>query len=80
MKLFYESENGYKVFSTKILGYPCDVHETTESGCLVSVPMGDNKKDIKMFDDLVYFNKSVYWARTKEKAIRQVREWIKNYH
>lgn len=78
MKLVY-NESGYKVYKTKILGYPCHVHQTTESGCIVAVPMGKTKADKKMFDDLVYYNKSEYFGNTKKEAVDKVRNFIKNY-
>ncbi len=78
MKKVYENK-GYKVYSHKILDYLVKVHETTSSGCLVSVPMGNNKKDKKMFDSLVYYNKYTYWGTTKLEAVKKVREWIKRY-
>ncbi len=78
MKLVY-NDNGYKVYKTTILGYPCRVHETTESGCIVSVPMGKTKADKKMFDSLVYYNKLEYHGATKKEAVQKVRNFIKNY-
>jgi len=77
MKLIYEN-NGYRVFGTKILGYPCRVHQTKESGCLVSVPMGEGE-DKEMFDSLVYYHKGEYWGKTKTEARKKVFNFIKKY-
>ncbi len=78
MNLIY-NDHGYKVYSVDILGYPCKVHQTTQSGCLVGVPTGNNKQEKEMFDSLVYFHKSEYWGKTKVEAIRKVRKFIADY-
>ena len=79
MKKIYESKDGYKVYEHKILEYPIHISVTTSSGVLISVPMGETPEDKKMFDELVYFNKSVYHAKTRIEVIKKVRTWIINY-
>lgn len=79
MKLIYKGPKEYKVWDHKILGYPISIHGTEKCGFLISVPMGDNEYDRKMFDSLVYYNHPVYHAFTRKKVIGQVKKWIKNY-
>lgn len=78
MKLVYNQGN-FKGYITKILGYPCFISGSDRSGYLVTVPFGKTKKEKIMFDNLVYYNKSSYYGKTKEKARENVKDFIKNY-
>jgi len=78
MKKTYDSR-GYSGYELEIEGYQCQLFETPQGNCSIGVPMGDNEYDKKMFDDLVYYNKPVYHADSKEKVIEQVATFIRNY-
>lgn len=78
MKENYNSR-GYKGYDVEIEGYECQLFETPQGRCSIGVPMGDTPEDKAMFDKLVYYNKPVYHADSKEKVIEQVAEFIKDY-
>lgn len=78
MKKIY-SDNGYDVYSVNICGYNCELHDSTQSGYVVSVPIGDTKQDKTMFDSLVYHNKGVYWDKDRDTVLKKVEQWIQNY-
>ncbi len=78
MEQVYEN-NGYKAYDVKIEGYNCQIFETPEGKYSVKVPMGETEEDELMFDKLVYYNQMVYHADTAEKAIKQVKNFIKYY-
>ena len=59
---------GYKIKTIKIGEY-----------YTAHMPMGDNPKDKKMFDELVYYNQSNLFAKTRAKLVSQIRDFIKEY-
>ena len=78
VKLEYQSD-GLKVFKRKICGYHCQVLAFESGWVSIGVPMGDTKKDKKMFDELVYNHKEIYNGKTVEDVVSKVRTFIKNY-
>lgn len=80
MKIIYENEDKtYKVCATQILGYNCQAHFTNDCGVIIRMPMGKTPEEKAMFDDLVYYNQSVYNAPTVMQARKQIIEFIRDY-
>lgn len=77
MKLIQKTGTGYKLYSHIICGYECRVFETPEKYISIGVPMGDTTEEKKMFDSLVYHNKSVYNGKgSRLEVVRKVKNFI----
>lgn len=78
MTLIYQTD-GIKVYRKFICNYECQVLVFDSGNVSIGVPMGDSKKDKKMFDELVYNNKDIYNGTEVKDVILKVRTFIRNY-
>jgi hypothetical protein len=66
----------YDVKDIKLKGYTVETLKIGDNYTMY-VPNGDNKNDKKLFDKLVYENKTLLYAKTREQLIKQVKDFIK---
>lgn len=79
MKLVYKTPDGYKAYSHKIAGYMCRIFVLPDGRAQVGMPFGNTKEEKVMFDNLVYYNKSVYNGKTISDAVDKVRNFIRSW-
>lgn len=74
-------KNGSKYYPKKILGYTFTVIELESGYISFGAPMGETKEDKQMFDDLVYYNKTLYNGNIKDKKqiVENIKGFIKKY-
>jgi len=79
MKTLYKAEDGFTIYEHKILEYKVHITKMSTGDFVVGFPYLGEGDDKKMLDDLVYYNKSVYVDRDRQKVINKVRKWINQY-
>lgn len=82
--IWYQNNAGdLRYRNTRIMGYPVTILkygvERNNVWYQLTVPMGENERDKKMFDDFVYNNKSLYNTKTQDKLIENFKKFVKNW-
>lgn len=63
---------GYRFHATKSL-------DIKRESWLFQAPMGDTPYEKAMFDNLVYYNKHVYYGKDFYRVVEKIREFIINF-
>lgn len=74
-----KTESGYRFYTTMIAGYEFSVMQTPDNYFSFGAPFGDTPEDKAMFDDLVYYNKSLYHGRDWFGVRENIKNFIKKY-
>jgi len=74
-----KSDIGVEVSIKKVCGYEFQVMKMPSGWVSFRAPMGENTKDKKMFDELVYYNQMTYHGQSVSEVEKKVKDFIQSY-